>query len=90
MVDRPNMKLMPDIFHMNIEDVTIGGELAKNIDQVAYIHLADSNRLAPGWGHTDFEDLFGHLKNVIIQDGCRLKYYQNLNLTKRPNKQLIF
>jgi sugar phosphate isomerase/epimerase len=63
-VDQPNMKLMPDIFHMNIEDVTIGGELAKNIDQVAYIHLADSNRLAPGWGHTDFEDLFKHLKKV--------------------------
>jgi len=62
-VDRANMKLMPDVFHMNIEDVTIGGELAKYIDQIAYIHMADSNRLAPGWGHTDFKDIFLHLKN---------------------------
>jgi len=63
-VDRPNMKLMPDVFHMNIEDVSIGKELARHIKHIAYIHLADSNRLAPGWGHTDFEDLFNYLKKV--------------------------
>jgi len=63
-VNRPNLKLMPDVFHMNIEDVTIGAELSRHIDHVAYIHLADSNRLAPGWGHTDFEDIFRHLKTA--------------------------
>ena len=61
-VDRRNLKLMPDVFHMNIEDAKIGEELSKNIDHIAYIHMADSNRLAPGWGHTDFEDIFNHLK----------------------------
>lgn len=61
-VNMPNMKLMPDIFHMNIEDVTIGGELSKHIDQISYIHFADSNRLAPGWGHIDFIDIFEKLK----------------------------
>jgi len=63
-VDMPNMKLMPDVFHMNIEDVTIGGEMAKHIEYVAYIHFADSNRLAPGQGHTDFNDILEHLKRV--------------------------
>jgi len=61
-VDRPNMKLMPDVFHMNIEDVTIGGELEKYIEHIGYIHLADSNRKSPGQGHTDFQDIFNHLK----------------------------
>ena len=61
-VERQNLKLMPDVFHMNIEDVKIGEELSRNIDHVAYIHMADSNRLAPGWGHTDFKDIFNHLK----------------------------
>jgi sugar phosphate isomerase/epimerase len=46
-LDLPNMKLMPDVFHMNIEDVSIGGELAQHIEYIGYIHLADSNRLAP-------------------------------------------
>jgi sugar phosphate isomerase/epimerase len=63
-VKMPNMKLMPDVFHMNIEDRSISGELAKNIDYVVYIHLADSNRLAPGQGHIDFEELFSTLKKV--------------------------
>jgi 5-keto-L-gluconate epimerase len=63
-VASPNMKLMPDVFHMNIEDVSIGKELARHIKHIAYIHLADSNRLAPGWGHTDFDQIFTHLKNA--------------------------
>lgn len=63
-VDMPNMKLMPDTFHMNIEDRTIGGELARHISYVAYIHFADSNRLAPGQGHIDFNDIVRHLKRV--------------------------
>lgn len=60
----PNMKLMPDVFHMNIEDVSIGGELARHIEYIGYIHFADSNRLAPGQGHTDFRDIVAHLKRV--------------------------
>ncbi len=63
-VDRPNMKLMPDVFHMNIEDVTIGGALARHIDYIGYIHFADSNRLAPGQGHTDFHDIVEHLHHA--------------------------
>ncbi|MDR1626919.1 MAG: sugar phosphate isomerase/epimerase [Spirochaetia bacterium] len=58
------IKLMPDVFHMNIEDATIGGELEKWIDKIGYVHLADSNRLAPGQGHTDFDDIFAHLKKA--------------------------
>lgn len=61
-INRPNMKLMPDVFHMNIEDVSIGEELAKHIASIRYIHMADSNRLAPGWGHTDFESIFRNIK----------------------------
>lgn len=60
-INRPNIKLMPDVFHMNIEDRTIGPELAKHIDFVKYIHFADSNRLAPGQGHLDFPKIMNSL-----------------------------
>ncbi len=60
-VDMPNMMLMPDIFHMNIEDREIGPELARNINYIKYIHFADSNRLAPGQGHIDFQEIFSNL-----------------------------
>jgi sugar phosphate isomerase/epimerase len=60
-VGRSNMMLMPDIFHMNIEDRKIGGELARNVDYIKYVHFADSNRLAPGEGHIDFHEVFQFL-----------------------------
>lgn len=63
-INRPNMMLMPDVFHMNIEDTTIGPELAKNIEYIRYIHVADSNRLAPGQGHMDFDEIFDYLLQV--------------------------
>lgn len=56
-----NLMLMPDVFHMNIEDKSISGELIKYIHLINYIHLADSNRLAPGQGHIDFHQIFGNL-----------------------------
>lgn len=63
-VGRKNMKLMPDVFHMNIEDKSIAGSFARYIDDVAYIHVADSNRLAPGQGHICFPDIIDTLKAV--------------------------
>jgi sugar phosphate isomerase/epimerase len=60
-VNMPNLMLMPDIFHMNIEDRAIGSELRKYIHYIKYIHLADSNRLAPGQGHLNFDEIFNQL-----------------------------
>jgi sugar phosphate isomerase/epimerase len=61
---RTNIGLMPDLFHMNIEDDQIGASLVRNADLIKYIHLADSNRLAPGWGHLDFDQVFQALKKA--------------------------
>lgn len=58
------LKLMPDVFHMNIEDVSIEGKLTEHIEHVAYVHFADSNRLAPGWGHLDFRSIVSALRNA--------------------------
>jgi sugar phosphate isomerase/epimerase len=61
-VGRSNLGLMPDVFHMNIEDSQIGGSLTKHASLVKYVHFADSNRWAPGWGHLDFDDVFEGLR----------------------------
>jgi len=61
-VGRNNLGLMPDVFHMNIEDAKIGESLIRNSTLIQYIHLADSNRLAPGYGHLDFDEIFSALE----------------------------
>jgi sugar phosphate isomerase/epimerase len=56
--------LMPDVFHMNIEDRSLRDSLITHKKYVQYVHLADSNRRAPGWGHLDFGDIFSGLKAI--------------------------
>jgi sugar phosphate isomerase/epimerase len=65
---RQNIGIMPDTFHMNIEDASMGDALIKAIFQVKYVHLADSNRMAPGCGHINFDEIFSAL-SAIGYDG---------------------
>lgn len=60
----PNVGVMPDVFHMNIEDVSIEGSFRQANDRVRYVHFADSNRLAPGKGHLDFPGIVGALREI--------------------------
>lgn len=58
------VRLMPDLFHMNIEDASFRDALTAAREYIGYVHVADSNRLAPGWGHMPFDEIFGILKDV--------------------------
>lgn len=64
----PNLYMMPDIFHMNIEDSIIENELLKYKERIKYVHFADSNRLAPGWGHINFKSVLNTLE-IMQYDG---------------------
>lgn len=59
-----NVALMPDLFHMNIEERSLEGAIEAHAGHVAYVHFADSNRLAPGLGHTDFRALMTALRRI--------------------------
>ncbi len=47
-----HVKLLADLFHMNIEEVDIAAALVAHARWVGHIHFADSNRRAMGFGHT--------------------------------------
>ena len=42
-VNRPNFGLMLDVFHMNIEEVSIEEAIKKNANRLIDMHFADSN-----------------------------------------------
>lgn len=63
-LDKENVKLMPDVFHMNMEDASITDSLREAGDSISYIHFADSNRWAPGQGHLNFSEIIGVLKSI--------------------------
>ena len=63
-VGLPSVKLMADLYHMNIEEADIGASLRTAGDLVAHVHLADNHRVEPGLGHTDFDLAFRALADI--------------------------
>lgn len=62
--DNPAVKIMADFFHMNIEEAVIADSIRQNGEYIAHVHLADSQRWLPGYGHTDFKAGFAALAEV--------------------------
>jgi sugar phosphate isomerase/epimerase len=63
-VGSEEIALMADTFHMNIEEAGLGESIRGAGSKIRYVHIADSNRLAPGWGHTDFREIIEALKEI--------------------------
>ncbi len=59
-----SLKVMGDLFHMNIEEDDPGDAIRAAAGYLAHVHLADSSRLQPGTAHTDFADAFAALGEI--------------------------
>lgn len=60
----PNVNVLLDLFHMNIEEVSLGDAIRRTGDRLRYVHIADSNRWAPGLGHMDYSDVIAALDDI--------------------------
>ena len=58
------VRLLCDLFHMNIEEADIAAALAAAGRWVGHVHWADSNRHAMGLGHTDPEPIVAALRGI--------------------------
>jgi sugar phosphate isomerase/epimerase len=63
-VGAPNLRLLADTFHMNIEETDMAASLEAAGQRLGHVHLADSNRRAPGHGHFDFAGVFAALARI--------------------------
>ena len=59
-----NMKLLADTFHMNIEEVDLVASLKAAAPLLGHVHLADTNRQAPGHGHLDVAAILRALAEI--------------------------
>jgi len=62
-VDLDNFGVLPDTFHMNIEEANLAASLRAAGDRVHHVQFTDSNRLAAGRGHVDFRSLAAVLRD---------------------------
>jgi sugar phosphate isomerase/epimerase len=63
-VDKKNVGLLLDTFHMNIEESSITESMKLVGDLLFHFHVADSNRWYPGAGHIDFPSVFETLEEI--------------------------
>lgn len=71
--DSANIKVLYDSFHMVIEEADPIGALRRAGAHLGHVHLADSNRQPPGYGHTDFVTLMSTLREMGFSGAAALE-----------------
>ena len=64
-----NVKLLGDLFHMNIEESSVPDALHAAGSSLGHLHFADSNRHAVGFGHTPIQPIVQALKEIGYAGG---------------------
>ncbi len=68
-VDRKNVRLMLDTFHMNIEEDSMGGAIRSAKGVLGHFHVGECNRRVPGMGRMPWREI-GEALNDIGYDGA--------------------
>ncbi|RMF39295.1 MAG: sugar phosphate isomerase/epimerase [Planctomycetota bacterium] len=61
---RGNVKILADLFHMNIEEADIAQAITDGGSHIGHVHFVDSNRRATGLGHMQYEPIVAALKEI--------------------------
>lgn len=64
-----NVYILPDTFHMNIEESDMEEALLRHIDHFISFHVSDNNRFFPGFGAIDFAEVMEILDRVGFTSG---------------------
>jgi len=74
-VGMKNTGVFADLFHMNIEEVSITDALKNAGKYLRHIHFVDNNRLAPGMGGLNFSEIMRTLKEIRYEGYLSLESY---------------
>ena len=63
-LDTDNVRLLADLFHMNIEESDIAAALRTGGKWIGHVHFVDSNRRPAGCGHLDYAPIAAALRDI--------------------------
>ena len=66
-VASPNLKILLDTYHMNIEEDSFAGAIIEAGDKLGLFHIGENNRRTPGNGHIPWDEVVGALKQIDYQ-----------------------
>jgi sugar phosphate isomerase/epimerase len=64
MLQTKNVKLLADLFHMNIEEQDLAATIRQLGVYIGHVHFADSNRRPVGYGHTPITGIASALRAI--------------------------
>lgn len=68
-VDMPNVKILLDTFHMNIEEDSFYRAFLTAGNYLGHVHLGENHRRLPGKGHLPWNEIRDGLKAISYQGG---------------------
>ena len=63
-IDRPNVNVMLDCFHMNIEEDFLGDAIRTAGKYLGHFHIGECNRKVPGKGHMPWDEMGKAFKDI--------------------------
>ncbi|MFP4178811.1 MAG: TIM barrel protein [Spirochaetaceae bacterium] len=69
----PYAKILPDTYHMNIEESDMYAALKKYLPYYHTVHLSDNNRFFPGFGAMNFEKIIQHFEDIGYKGGFAIE-----------------
>jgi len=63
-VEKDNVKVMLDTFHMNIEEVSMGDAIRQAGKLLGHFHTGECNRMVPGKGRIPWQEIGAALKEI--------------------------
>jgi D-psicose/D-tagatose/L-ribulose 3-epimerase len=67
-VGSPNLKILLDTYHMNIEEDSFAQAIATAGTHLGHLHIGESNRKPPGRGHIPWQEIGTALKAIGFKD----------------------
>jgi D-psicose/D-tagatose/L-ribulose 3-epimerase len=89
LIDSPNVQLMADVFHMNIEEDSIAASLRAHAEHIVHVHLADSQRREPGTGHLDFASVFEALADNAYTGALAMEFLPATDAAIRAGREWV-
>ena len=88
-------RILPDTFHMNIEESNGTEALSRFLGRYHSLHISDNNRLLPGLGAIDFARIFevlteiGYAGSLVFEGNTRGSFREDLEQSIRYVDRLL-
>jgi sugar phosphate isomerase/epimerase len=88
-INLPNVELMADVFHMDIEEDSVPASIRAHSDHIIHVHLADNQRREPGSGHLDLDGVLDALSETGYAGALAMEFLPATDDALRAGREWV-